>query len=102
LKLTQLYESVTQSIIRDLEAGVPSWTKPWRTPVTQLGTLIPHNYATRRAYHGINIAILWMARDAKTYLRGGFTHQRRNVRATARQWDFSEGLSLAAMSFTSS
>jgi len=44
MKIAALYESVTQSIIKDLEAGVASWTKPWKSGNT--GGILPMNAAT--------------------------------------------------------
>jgi antirestriction protein ArdC len=66
MKIQALYESVTASIIRDLEAGCPIWIKPWKTPRSH-GSVMPHNAATGRAYSGINIPLLWGAADAKGY-----------------------------------
>lgn len=51
-----LYQTVTQSIIEALEAGVKPWTCPWdREGMSGL----PANYATGAAYSGINIMLLW-------------------------------------------
>ncbi len=30
MNITALYQSVTQQIITDLEAGVAAWTRPWK------------------------------------------------------------------------
>jgi hypothetical protein len=65
LKITALYESVTQSIINDLEAGVASWVKPWKDGNT--GDILPMNAATKRDYNGVNIPILWHAQIRKGY-----------------------------------
>lgn len=51
-----LYQTVTQSIIEALEAGVKPWTCPWER-VGMSG--LPANYATGAAYSGINIMLLW-------------------------------------------
>lgn len=32
MKIQQLYAEVTAAIIKDLEAGVALWTKPWKWP----------------------------------------------------------------------
>src|SRR4051812_625351 len=53
-----LYAQVTQTIIKDLEAGVASWVRPWSV---KGGSVMPRNYATKRPYSGINICILWDA-----------------------------------------
>ncbi len=61
MKIHDLYKHVTDSIIRDLEAGAPTWLKPWKDGKTS--GLMPQNAATGRPYHGINICLLWGARD---------------------------------------
>jgi antirestriction protein ArdC len=65
MQITALYESVTQSIIKDLEAGVASWVKPWKDGNT--GGILPMNAATKRGYNGVNIPILWHAQLASGY-----------------------------------
>lgn len=54
----QIYEEVTASILKDLEAGVASWVKPWKS---KSGGILPYNHATGRKYSGVNIPILWHA-----------------------------------------
>lgn len=66
----KLYEAVTASIIRDLEAGVAPWTKPWKDGNPD-GSILPTNAATGRSYNGINIPILWHAKEQ----RGFKTHR---------------------------
>jgi antirestriction protein ArdC len=55
MKIADLYESVTNNIIRDLQNGAVPWVKPWKSR----GGLMPVNAATGRHYHGINVPILW-------------------------------------------
>jgi antirestriction protein ArdC len=57
----QLYQNVTDRILRELETGTAPWVKPWSaTP----GKNIPHNAATGNAYSGCNVILLWMAQGA--------------------------------------
>lgn len=65
MKIHTLYRSVTNCIIKDLDAGVASWTKPWKNGCTN--GIMPHNGATHRSYHGINVMILWCEREEKGY-----------------------------------
>jgi len=58
MQMTDLYNRVTATIIKDLEAGVASWTRPW---TVKGGGFMPRNYASKRAYNGVNICILWDA-----------------------------------------
>jgi antirestriction protein ArdC len=46
-KISDLYQSVTDAIIAELEAGAPPWVKPWTAGKT--GGLMPANAATGRA-----------------------------------------------------
>ena len=65
MHISALYESVTNSIIADLERGVASWVKPWTNGNT--GGILPMNAATNRSYNGINIPILWHAQITNGY-----------------------------------
>jgi hypothetical protein len=65
MHISTLYESVTNSIIADLERGVASWVKPWKCGNT--GGILPMNAATKRSYNGINIPILWHAQLSRGY-----------------------------------
>jgi hypothetical protein len=65
MHISALYESVTNSIIADLESGVAPWVKPWKTGNT--GGILPMNASTKRSYNGINIPILWHAQITNGY-----------------------------------
>jgi antirestriction protein ArdC len=65
MKIADLYQTVTNNIIRDLEAGVAPWTKPWKNG--KATGVMPHNGATHRPYHGVNVVLLWAEREAKGY-----------------------------------
>lgn len=54
---TDIYQTVTDSIITALEAGVKPWTCPWQRVSGMSG--LPSNYATGIAYSGMNIMLLW-------------------------------------------
>lgn len=54
---TDIYQTVTDSIIAALEAGVKPWSCPWQR-VPGMSEL-PSNYATGAAYSGMNIMLLW-------------------------------------------
>ena len=61
---TDLYETVTASILAQLEAGAAPWVKPW----SGMGNgAMPCNATTGRAYSGVNIPLLWMAQEAGGY-----------------------------------
>jgi antirestriction protein ArdC len=53
-----IYETVTNEIIAELEAGAIPWTKPWKSSGKSIG-IMPTNAVTGRSYSGINIPILW-------------------------------------------
>lgn len=69
MKMTDLYEAVTATIIKDLESGTVSWVKPWKS---KGGGILPYNAATKRSYNGINIPILWHASSMNGWPVMGF------------------------------
>ena len=46
-----VYEIVTDKIIKQLESGVAPWRKPWRTE-------LPVNLISQKAYRGLNVFLL--------------------------------------------
>jgi hypothetical protein len=94
MNINALYESVTNSIIKEMEAGAVPWVKPWKTPHTR-GSVMPHKLATGRAYSGINISLLWGAADANGYLNGYFEKPNRikllNIKYLLDQFDTGQG-----------
>lgn len=52
-----MYQTVTDNIIRALEAGVKPWVCPWTGSGAASG--LPANFSTGTAYSGINIMLLW-------------------------------------------
>lgn len=66
MRIHELYENVTNSIIAELEAGAPPWTKPWKNGVGVSG-LLPANAATGRHYHGVNVPILWHSASQRAF-----------------------------------
>src|SRR5207344_488675 len=55
-----LYNDVSQRILQELERGVVPWVKPWSaTP----GQNVPQNAVTNRPYSGVNVVLLWLARN---------------------------------------
>jgi antirestriction protein ArdC len=65
MKIADLYQSVTNAIVADLEKGVASWVKPWKTG--NAGGIMPVNAATRHSYNGVNIPILWHAQITRGF-----------------------------------
>ena len=72
-----LYQQVTDTIIRQLEAGTVPWQKPWIGDDQPLMG-IPKNFVTDNRYRGINILLLWGSAMDK-----GFTTQEW---ASFKQW----------------
>jgi antirestriction protein ArdC len=78
MKTPELYTSVTQRIIKELETGVPPWVKPWSGQSKGIN-LIPANLLTGRPYSGINTLILWCETLEKGYPTHGWcTFQQAN------------------------
>lgn len=65
MKIADLYQSVTNAIVADLEKGVASWVKPWKTG--NAGGIMPVNAATKHTYNGVNIPILWHAQITRGF-----------------------------------
>ena len=63
MKLQDLYTSVTDDIIAQLEQGV----KPWQSPTNLTTAPFPSNAVTKRPYSGMNVVMLWMTARAKGY-----------------------------------
>lgn len=61
-----VYQSITDQIVSQLEQGVRPWHQPWSGSHLEGRVLLPlrHNGA---AYRGVNIINLWMAALAKGY-----------------------------------
>ncbi len=56
-----LYDTVTNSVIKQLEAGRVPWVQPWGRPEINTPLGMPTNGHTSRQYTGINILLLWGA-----------------------------------------
>ena len=65
MKIAAVYESVTQSIIAELESGAAPWVKPWKGG--KRTGIMPMNAATGHHYRGINVPILWHAADEHSF-----------------------------------
>jgi antirestriction protein ArdC len=61
-----IYQSITDQIVSELEQGVRPWQKPWSAAHMDGRVILPlrHNGV---AYRGVNILTLWMAAIAKGY-----------------------------------
>ena len=61
-----IYQSITDQIVSELEKGVRPWQKPWSATYMDGRVVLPlrHNGV---AYRGVNILTLWMAALAKGY-----------------------------------
>lgn len=80
-----LYESVTQTIITQMEAGVIPWSCPWKT--AKGVAYIPTNVASGRRYNGVNVLILWAAAMERGYPSHGWMtfHQAKQIGAHVRK-----------------
>ena len=58
-----IYSQVTDTIIRQLEAGTIPWVKPWQG--SNASYAMPRNATTGNSYQGINIVMLWSAIEEK-------------------------------------
>jgi antirestriction protein ArdC len=54
-----LYQTVTDRIIAELEQGIVPWVQPWQATSGGPGISLPTNASTAKRYSGINILLLW-------------------------------------------
>lgn len=62
-----IYQRVTDTIIRDLEQGTRSWTKPWTTMSKDSDSIRPLRH-DGTPYRGINVLILWSEAVERGYI----------------------------------
>lgn len=77
---TDIYQTVTDQIVRMIENGAGEWRMPWHVDKAAIASLpihMPHN-VSGRAYRGINVPILWAASHAAAYTSP--------IWATYKQW----------------
>jgi antirestriction protein ArdC len=55
-----VYDTVTEQILKELEAGTPPWVKSWQSS-------LPRNIVSKKEYRGTNILLLWIAAAKKGY-----------------------------------
>lgn len=65
-----VYQTVTDRIIAELEKGTAPWVRPWKD-VRGAGQ-IPYNAVSGRHYSGVNILLLWITSMACGYSRTGW------------------------------
>ena len=54
-----IYEFINTQVVKQLEKGVLPWRKPWKVAIVEgQQYTIPHNYATKRPYTGVNAFLL--------------------------------------------
>lgn len=62
---TDIYQTVTDSIISVLEAGIKPWSCPRQRVPGMSG--LPSNYTTGAAYSGMNIMLLWSSESEQVF-----------------------------------
>ncbi|TIU35253.1 MAG: DUF1738 domain-containing protein [Mesorhizobium sp.] len=65
---SNLYDEITDKIIKELEAGRLPWVQPWGSAAAKAPLALPRNASTGRAYSGINVLILWGAVVERGYM----------------------------------
>jgi antirestriction protein ArdC len=72
---TDIYATITQSVIAAMETATGEYTCPWHTPAASQS---PRNAVTKHYYRGANVISLWISS-----LKFGFEH---SLWATYKQW----------------
>lgn len=67
MKISDLYQNVTDTIIKQLEEGSAPWVRPWKLGNPGGTGVMPVNGATNRPYSGINIPMLWYAKEMRGF-----------------------------------
>lgn len=73
--MSNIYQTITDSIVRQIEAGAGEFKMPWHRGAA---SGLPVNAATGKDYSGSNVMILWCAAMAKSYASNNW--------ATYKQW----------------
>lgn len=71
---TDIYETITNKIVAQIEAGAGEWRMPWHGE----GLKAPRNPLSGTRYRGINVPLLWAAGEEKGYSS--------SLWATYKQW----------------
>ena len=66
--MRNIQQEITDKILAQMATGKLPWIKPWSG---MGGAGMPRNASSRRAYSGVNVALLWLAADV-----GGYTSNR--------------------------
>lgn len=67
MKIKDLYQFVTNTVIAQLQEGVPPWVRPWADERVPGIGMIPSNLITGRLYSGSNILLLWLTATSMGY-----------------------------------
>ena len=65
-----IYRTITDQIIAQLEKGCVPWVQPWDSGHAAIG--LPYNAASLRRYSGVNILTLWNAAASRGFSTQGF------------------------------
>ena len=75
-----VYQTITDQIIRSIEAGAGAFTMPWHRDI---GNTMPTNPLTGNIYNGVNVIALWAAAELRGFTTGYW--------ATYKQWSLLGG-----------
>src|SRR5690606_6457067 len=68
-----VYQEITDRVVKALESGVAPWVRPWSDRVG-LGVApgMPHNAVSKRQYSGVNVPLLWLTASERGYRGNGW------------------------------
>ena len=75
-----VYQAITDQIIRSIEVGAGEFTMPWHRDI---GTTMPTNPLTGNTYNGVNVIALWASAELRGFTTGCW--------ATYKQWSLLGG-----------
>lgn len=77
--MADTYQSVTDAIVRMIEAGAGAWRMPWHSAVgSTMPLVLPRNPLSGTRYRGVNVPLLWASAGHSGYASHHW--------ATYRQW----------------
>lgn len=61
MKTQDIFEQTTNTVIRQLEEGVPPWVRLWRDSKRKGSGMLPSNLVSGKLYSGSNVLLLWLS-----------------------------------------
>lgn len=67
MSTSNIYETVTNAIVEQIERGAGEWRMPWHSHDGLTPSVQPVSVSTGKRYRGLNTILLWCAAESKGY-----------------------------------